>query len=413
MSAANEFKSASRDPVNSVHITPTHTEHGWQKAKDIHGKERIVKQSQNVVLNSKKRTIIIPSDTVTPPGAFQGSTVYSDFPIPPQTHIFAKAVLELDVYNDSTAAIQPLPTAHLIDHIELIVGSSVQEYIGRNHIYLESSGFANTQEHSNLAPDLNESTSYGAVSLAAKSVNTGADEARLRIRIKTCLDSCSGLFIDGFTESIKFRVHYNSSGLTGGAASLKLQAAQMYLTEHILSDFEYQKQMKVHRNNAATYRCVVRNQQDASFAPLTSTSPNQITLSSLRGMTCALFVLVQSQNVKSASYDNVTSIQIKEGDGTKVTEIMSSRYMLGDVATEFNKDSAFWTTKAIYPIPFALHPLQSISTGVQSGYTHLSSRERVEVFAQAGSTGGKTVTILQYGYATIACVKGKFELQRT
>ena len=73
----NEFKQASQDPVNSIHIAPTHSEHSWQKQNDLHGKERIVKQSQNVTINQKKRTIIIPSDNVTPVGAFQGSTVYT------------------------------------------------------------------------------------------------------------------------------------------------------------------------------------------------------------------------------------------------------------------------------------------------------------------------------------------------
>ena len=414
----NEFKQASQDPVNSVHIAPTHSEHAWQKAKDLHGKERILKQSQNVTVNQKKRTIIIPSDNVTP-AAFQGSTVYSDFTIPSGTHIYGKAVLELAVYNNTAASITALPTAHLIDHVELIVGSSVQEYIGRNHLYVESSGFINNQEHSNLAADLNETASFGTVSLSANTVTTGADKATLRIRVRSCLDSCSGVFLAGFTEDIKLRIHFNSSGIaangaTGGGPALKLTNAQMYITEHLLPDHQYQQQMKVHRNNTATYRCVVRNQQDASFAALTTTSPNQITLNSLRGLTCALFVCSQGQNVTSATYEKLASIQLKQSDGTKMTEILTSDYLLGEVATDFNKESAFWanTNKPIYPIPFALHAAQSIATGAQTGYTHLDSKERLEVFG-GGATGAKTVTVLQYAYATIACVKGKFELQRT
>jgi len=414
----NEFKQASQDPVNSVHIAPTHSEHAWQKAKDLHGKERILKQSQNVTVNQKKRTIIIPSDNVTP-AAFQGSTVYSDFTIPAGTHIYGKAVLELAVYNNTAASITPLPTAHLIDHCELIVGSSVQEYIGRNHLYVESSGFINNQEHSNLAADLNETASFGTVSLSANTVTTGADKATLRIRVRSCLDSCSGVFLAGFTEDIKLRIHFNSSGIaangaTGGGPALKLTNAQMYITEHLLPDHQYQQQMKVHRNNTATYRCVVRNQQDASFAALTTTSPNQITLNSLRGLTCALFVCSQGQNVTSATYEKLASIQLKQSDGTKMTEILTSDYLLGEVATDFNKESAFWSTtgKQIYPVPFALHAAQSIATGAQTGYTHLDSKERLEVFG-GGATGAKTVTVLQYAYATIACIKGKFELQRT
>ena len=415
----NEFKQASQDPVNSIHIAPTHSEHSWQKQKDLHGKERIVKQSQNVTINQKKRTIIIPSDNVTPAGAFQGSTVYSDFTIPQGTHVFGKAVLELAVYNNTATAITALPTAHLIDHIEVIVGSSVQEYISRNHIYLESSGFVNTQEHRNLAADLNETANYGSVSLVANTVTTGADKATLRIRVRTCLDSCSGCFIGGFTEDIKFRIHFNSSGLTstggtGGGNALKLQSAQMYITEHLLPDHQYRQQMKVHRNNTATYRCVVRNQQDASFTALTTTSPNQITLNSLRGLTCALFVLSQGQNVVSSTYEKLASIQLKSSDGTKLTEIMNSDYLVGEVANDFNKESSFWSVggKLIYPIPFALHAVQSIATGAQTGYTHLDSKERLEVFG-GGTPGSKTVTVLQYAYATITCVKGKFELQRT
>ena len=205
-----------------------------------------------------------------------------------------------------------------------------------------------------------------------------------------------------------------ANGATGGGPAHKLTNAQMYITEHLLPDHQYQQQMKVHRNNTATYRCVVRNQQDASFAALTTTSPNQITLNSLRGLTCALFVCSQGQNVTSATYEKLASIQLKQSDGTKMTEILTSNYLLGEVATDFNKESAFWsnTNKPIYPIPFALHAAQSIATGAQTGYTHLDSKERLEVFG-GGATGAKTVTVLQYAYATIACIKGKFELQRT
>lgn len=410
MSQSNEFQQASKDPANAFHITPTHTEHQWLKAKDVHGKERIVKSNQQVVVNQKRRTIIVPSDNVVP-AAFSGSTVYSDFTIPSTTHVLNKAVLEFTIKNGHSGALAHYPAAHLIDHIEVFSGSTVIEYITRHQIYLESHGFIQTQEHTNKAADLGETSAYAAASAVA-----AAATATLRIRLKSVLDSCNGLFISGFRDEIKYRIHWASSGGATNGDKFSLSDAQLALTEHLLPDYQYQQQMKVHRNNNASYRCVVRNQQDASFATFSNTSSNLITLNALRGMTAALFVAVQGQNSSSPqNYDAIGELQLKQSDGTKMTEVQSGSYILRDVAADMIKDTGFFQTanKSFYPIPFAIGPVESINTGVQSGYTHLDSKERLEVKASAASQTDKTVYVIQYAYAELRCTKGKLEVMRS
>lgn len=411
MAQSNEFMMAARDPANAFHITPTHAEHQWLKAKDVHGKERIVKSNQQVVVNQKRRTIIVPSDNVVP-AAFKGSTVYSDFTIPSTTHVLQKAVLEFTIKNGHSGTLAHYPAAHLIDHIEVFSGSTVIEYITRHQIYLESHGFIQTQEHTNKAADLGETSSYGAVTALASSAT-----ALFRLRLKSVLDSCNGLFISGFKDEIKYRIHWASAAINGSnASSWSLLDAQLALTEHLLPDHQYQQQMKVHRNNSASYRCVVRNQQDASFASFSNTTQNLITLNALRGMTCALFVAVQAQNSPSPmNYDAIGDLQLKQSDGTKMTEVQSSSFILRDVAADMIKDTGFFQTanKSFYPVPFAIGPVESINTGVQSGYTHLDSKERLEVRAGTASQTNKVVYVIQYAYAELKCTKGKLEVMRS
>jgi len=408
-SQSNEFAQASKDPANAFHISPTHTEHAWTKSKDIHGKERVVKSAQQVVINQKKRTIILPADNVVP-AAFGGSTVYSDWTLPSTMHVFNKAVLEFTIKNNHTAALSHYPTAHLIDHIEIFSGSTVIEYITRHQLYLETSGFIDNAEFSNKASDLGESAARGAATTVATTAST-----TLRVRINSLLDSCGGLFVSGFRDSLKIRIHWSSAANSANGDKYGLTSAQLYLTELILPDHQYQAQMKVHRNNSASYRCVVRNQQDVSFASFSSTATNQITLNALRGLTCCLFVAAQAQNSTTPqTYDTLGDIQMKQSDGTKMTELMTSSYILKEVAVDLVKNTNFFnsTNKSIHPIPFAIAPIDSIKGGIQTGYTHLDSKERLEVRA-ASDTSNRTVFVMQYSYATLSCTKGRLEVSRT
>lgn len=411
-SQSNEFAMAAKESSNAFHISPTHTEHAWTKSKDIHGKERVVKSAQQVVINQRRRTSILPSDNVIPEGgALKGSTVYSDWTLPSTTHVYNKAVLEFTIQNEHASSLVHFPTAHLIDHIEVFSGSTCIEYITRHQLYLETSGFIDNAEFSNKASDLGETTSHGPATGIVSQAST-----TLRMRINSVLDSCGGLFVSGFRDSIKFRVHWSANANSTPATQNKftLKAAQLYLTELILPDHQFQSQMKVHRNNTASYRCVVRNQQDTSIA-VSSTTASNITLNGLRGLTACLFVCVQPNNHPSPqTYEALSDLMLKQSDGTRMTELMTSSYILKDVAVDLVKNTNFFnsTGKGFYPIPFAIAAVDSIKGGIMTGYSVMDSKERLEVRTAANGEN-RTVFILQYSYATLACIKGRLEVSRT
>jgi len=371
-------------------------------------------------------------------GAWTSTGNFLDFEIPKGVGVLRNTTLRLDVAQTASNANVP-PVPFLIQQIEVTIGSTTLETLYPNDIYNETVGFLNASEKE---AEANILLVPGFVAQAGKSSTDKTDENFTVTKpagfvaylpFNNCL-TCPGIFCDGLTETIRYRVYFPSGAVPN---TTSLNSATLIIEEDVgtRADRHAWEQAS---EEGTVYSTVVRQRMNTSISK--NASDYTLDLTGINGSSAGYVVYagpaVQPgtttvsyyyqagapednavnvvQNQLLATRYPMTALELDDQMGNKRTErlygdMLTAQTWPDHIGTNF-ATNAYSST---YLLPFCDNFREAVTNGLYSGHLWSDGRDRLVISGpkhtvSTSFTGADTwnFTVTNYQYQAFV-VKNK------
>ena len=394
---------------------------------------RVLPAAQNQSFNTYKYyNTVQPDNAVQGTGIWNGSSTYTDFIIPKETHIINDCLLQFTLKWTSDAAsgngnvITPKPAYLMIDQIVLMFEGTGQDSVilrGEDEqVYHLAS--TNDEEYRRCAHsygmDPTDDTRAAVRTFSAATGNGQVFTREFTVRVNGPLSS-SRLFAAGCVDDLRVRVHWATSCTTAvtGTPTIELQKTQLLIEEHQLAQSDFDRLLAQYRSDSGvSHRWA---EMRVSTHPFTVTAQQSISqvMNSHSGYTAGLLVTCRSQATTGTgptTFLPLDSIQLFDERNVKLSPVLDDALLRDTISRAGDWPSDAARTTPFYYIPFCMSLASAFAHGTATGGLKLSSRDRVDVVfssaAAAVNSGAVQLDIISINYAFMDVRRGKIRMHK-